>query len=127
MSVKVKVLDDIVVIYAKGMFTGGKETDELEHALDTAYVEGFKKVVVNLKNATYMSTPGISALVKARKGFMEAGGRVVLSNVNDRINQVFVVTKLILVFETYETEAEAIESFEDWVAPEAEEVVTGAQ
>lgn len=119
-SVKSRNVDDVVVLSLNGMFTGGEETDQLAAALDKAFVAGTRKVVVNLKDATYLTSMSIGVFLQARHGFLKHGGRIVLSNVSDRINAVFLITKLILVFETFDDEAEALASFEGWVAPAAQ-------
>lgn len=122
-----KMVGDVVVLYPKGMFLGGKETDELETTLMEPFLKGHDKVVLNLHDTAYLSTPGITALVRAHTHYTKRGGRICVCNVNDRITMLFVIVKLTNVFDTYETEDDAVASFKGWTPPEVPEAIAAEQ
>lgn len=112
---KNKAVGDVLVVYPKGELTGGDETNELMFVLEEAYEKGTRKVVVNLHDVTYLNSTALGVLIAARQGLQKHNGRITLSNVHDRIHTIFLETKLTLVFDTYDTEQEAIESFKTGV------------
>ena len=123
--VKMNAIGDIVVLHPKGEYTGGDETDELAIAMEEAFEAGGRKLVVNLHNVSYLNATAINYMLEASKGLTQRSGRLVLSNVQDRMHAIFLEAKLILDFETYDTEKEAITSFSDWVAPEPLKTTNG--
>ena len=120
MAIKTKQVDDIAVLYPKGYFSGGEETDELFEALHAPIKSGTHKVVVNLRDTQHLVSVAIGTLIAAYTHYAKNRGKIVLCNVNDRINIILVIAKLVFVFDAYENEAEAIKALKEWV-PETEE------
>ncbi len=77
------------------------------------YVEqGTKKLVIDLSKVTYLNSTAIGVLVSAHTTFSKNKGHVKLCGINKNINNIFVITKLTLVFDTAESREEAIKTFE---------------
>ncbi len=108
MGVKVETQGDIAVVVPEGNFFGGKETDELERAVKDLQGKENTKMVLDLGRVNHLNSMAIGLLVSAHTNYQKRGGRIVLANVDRRISNVFVVTKLSLVFEVADTREEAL-------------------
>lgn len=108
MAVKVEKLGDVAVVAPEGNFFGGKETDELDKTIKSLQGDENKKMVLDLGRVNHLNSMAIGLLVGAHTNYQKRGGRIVLANVDRRISNVFVVTKLSLVFEVANTREEAL-------------------
>jgi len=97
-----------VVLKPHGEMIGGAETDELEKIIDQLDSEGVPCLVVNLVDVGMMNSLAISRLVSAHVKFSRRKAHVGLCNVDKKIDNVFVITKLSLVFKVYPSEEAAI-------------------
>lgn len=99
---------EIIILEPKGSLVGGEETDELRNAVAEAVEKGNKKLVIDLGKVTYMNSTAIGALVSAHTSYANRKGKIVLCNVNKNINNIFVVTKLSMIFQVTEARPEAV-------------------
>ena len=104
----VKRLNGTVVIKPHGDLTGGDETDELEMLVDQLDAEGVKCLVINLSAVRIMNSLALSRVIRAHIKFTKRGARVLLCNLENRIEAVFVVAKLSMLFPVYPDENAAI-------------------
>ncbi len=102
----------IGVIDVKGSLVGGEETDELRNAVADYVEQGTKKLVIDLSKVTYLNSTAIGVLVSAHTTFSKNKGHVKLCGINKNINNIFVITKLTLVFDVAESREDAIKTFE---------------
>jgi anti-sigma B factor antagonist len=112
MAVKTTTLQSgkIGVIEVKGSLVGGEETDELRNAVADFIEQGTKKLIIDLSKVTYLNSTAIGVLVSAHTTFAKNKGRVKLCGINKNINNIFVITKLTLVFDVAETREEAAQT-----------------
>ncbi len=101
----------VVVITPKGRLTGGAETDELKQEIEKIANEGINKCIIDLGDTLYLNSTALGLLVSGHKKFIDRNGKLKLCRVGKSIDNILVITKLSLVFEVYETEADAIASF----------------
>jgi anti-anti-sigma factor len=73
---------------------------------------GRTKIVVDLEAVTYIDSAGIGMVVSKLKTLRERGGDMKLLNLNLRGLRVFGITKLMFVFDTFNSEEMAVKSFE---------------
>jgi anti-sigma B factor antagonist len=113
MAVKTSTLQDgkIGVIEVKGSLVGGEETDELRNAVADFVQQGTKKLIIDLGKVTYLNSTAIGVLVSAHTTFSKNKGHVKVCGINKNINNIFVITKLTLVFDTCETREDAVAGF----------------
>jgi anti-sigma B factor antagonist len=113
MAVKTSTLQSgqIGIIEVKGSLVGGEETDELRAAVADFMEQGAKKLIIDLGKVTYLNSTAIGVLVSAHTTFSKNKGHVTLCNINKSINNIFVITKLTLVFDVAETREDAVKSF----------------
>jgi len=112
MSLEVRTAGDVTVLSPKGMLLGGKETDELQSKIRELSEAGNKKLLINLGNTTFMNSVSLGVLIGGHTSYAKRGAKMKLAAVDKKIQNIFVVTKLSLVFDVYETEKEALKSFE---------------
>ena len=112
MSVKSSTQKDgtVGVIEVKGSLVGGDETDELRRYISDFVQQGNKKLVLDLSKVTYLNSTAIGVLVSTHTTYSRNKGRLVLCGINKNINNIFVITKLTMVFEVRDTLEEAVKS-----------------
>jgi len=108
---KQRQVGPIVVITPKGYLTGGDETEELEQAIKTLAEGGNKALVVNLGETQHLNSTALGVLISAHSNYVRRGGQMKLCSVDKKIENIFVITKLSLVFDVYTTEELALASF----------------
>jgi anti-sigma B factor antagonist len=108
MKLKMELKGEIAIIEPKGSLVGGEETDELRTAVAQLLEKGNTKLIVDLGGVDYMNSTAIGALVSAHTSYANRAGKVILCNVNKKITNIFVVTKLSMIFQMEETPAEAV-------------------
>jgi anti-sigma B factor antagonist len=102
--------DGIVVVDCAGRIIFGEETSELREVVKSLISQG-SRVVLNLGEVNYIDSGGLGTLVALYTSARSAGGAIKLARLTRRVDDLLQVTKLLTVFEVYETEEEAVESF----------------
>lgn len=108
---KQRQVESIVILYPKGYLTGGDETDELERAIKELSEKGNKHLIINLSETQHLNSTALGVLISAHSNYVRRGGQMKLCGVDKRIENIFVITKLSLVFDVFPTEEQAIASF----------------
>ena len=108
---KERQVGSIVILMPKGYLTGGEETDELEQAIKKLGEAGNKHLVMNLSETQHLNSTALGVLIAAHSNYVRRGGQMKLCSVDKRIENIFVITKLSLVFDVYDSEEQAIASF----------------
>jgi anti-sigma B factor antagonist len=103
----------IVVLKLKGNFVGGDETDELQNAIKKLADSGNEKLVIDLGEVSYLNSSALGVLISAHANYAKRNGKVKLCQLNKNLENLFVITKLSLIFETYPSEIEAVAGFSD--------------
>ncbi|NLO19925.1 MAG: STAS domain-containing protein [Ignavibacteria bacterium] len=98
------------IIHLKGQFVGGEETDTLRTTLAEVAQKNKNKLIINLEKTTYLNSTALGVLISAHANFAKRNGQVVLCNVSKSIENIFVITKLTLVFPIFGTLEEAVKS-----------------
>ncbi|TMQ62778.1 MAG: STAS domain-containing protein [Candidatus Eisenbacteria bacterium] len=104
-------VESIAILAPKGYLTGGDETDELERTIKQLGESGNKHLIVNLADTQHLNSTALGVLISAHTNYVRRGGQMKLCAVDKRIENIFVITKLSLVFDVYPSEEQAIASF----------------
>lgn len=110
-TLKSRTVGKITILTPKGYLTGGEETEELEKAIRQLSEEGNKYLVINLSETQHLNSTALGVLISAHSNYVRRGGQMKLAAVDKRIENIFVITKLSLVFDVTATEEQAIASF----------------
>lgn len=101
---------NVVILDVSGKIMGGEETT-LFHGKIHEYIELNKKnFVVDLAKVDWMNSVGLGMLISALTTVKNSGGRLVLANIT-KIESILTITRLITVFEHYDSQDDAIKSF----------------
>ena len=111
MSLDVRTMGDVTILTPKGMLLGGKETDELQGKIKELSDAGNKKLLINLGQTTFMNSVSLGALIAAHTNYAKRSAQMRLCAVDKKIQNIFVVTKLSLVFEVDDAEEGALKNF----------------
>jgi anti-sigma B factor antagonist len=102
--------DGILVVDCSGRIVFGEESSLLRDSVKKAISEN-NRVVLNLGEVNYIDSGGLGTLVALCATAQNAGGTIKLANLTKRVGDLLQVTKLLTVFDVYNSEAEAIDSF----------------
>ena len=112
MAIKTSTLDNgIGLIEAKGSLVGGDETVELRQAVAGFLDRDYGKLLIDLSGVTYLNSTAIGVLVSSHASYARKGWHIKLCGMNKNITNIFVITKLTLVFDVYDSREEAVRSF----------------
>jgi len=113
MSMKARTVlsGKIAIIEIKGSLIGDGDTDQLRALVNDFIEQGNKCLVINLQKVNYLNSSGIGAIIASHASYKKNGGEVRLAGVTNNVQNLLVVTKLIDVFEVFDTVNQAVESF----------------
>lgn len=101
---------DVVVLDVSGKIMGGDETTLFHGRIHEYMSQNKKNIIVDLADVDWMNSVGLGMLISALTTVKNAGGRLVLANIA-KIESILTITRLISVFEHYETRKEAVASY----------------
>jgi len=99
------------VLDIEGRIVLGEESNSFREKVKSLLAAGKKKIVLNLANVTYIDSAGLGTLVATFHSARSQGATLKLTNLGTKFKEVLQVTKLMTVFDTYDNEAAAIQSF----------------
>lgn len=112
MSVKTSTLDGGVgFIAVKGSLVGGDETDKLRQAIAGFVDREYDKLLIDLSDVTYLNSTAIGVLMHGHTSYARRKWQLKLCGINEKIDSIFVITKLTLVFDVQDTRESALKSF----------------
>ncbi len=111
MKIKTTEKYEAVVIELKGNVMGGVETNEFHKIIKSNIADNKKNIIVDLADVKFMNSTGLGMLISAFTSVKNAEGRLVLANATEKINSLLLITKLITIFENYDSVEKAVESF----------------
>jgi anti-sigma B factor antagonist len=110
MKIEVKDQGAVSVLHVKGNLTGGPETLVLHEEVKAQLAQKRTKLVLDLAEVAWINSTGLGVLMGCLTSVKNAGGDLKLSGINDKVKNLFVITKLITLFDVFEKVPEAVES-----------------
>ena len=104
-------VDGLTVVWLDGRIVLGEETGALRDLVKDLMAQGKKKLILNMNNVTLIDSAGLGALVAAYTSTKSGGASLRLCHLGAKFNELLQITKLITLFDVYNTQAEAIKSF----------------
>jgi anti-sigma B factor antagonist len=111
MQIEERSIGDVIVLDLKGKITLGEGDELLKDKVNSLVNQGHKKIVLNLAAVPYIDSAGLGEVVRTYTTVSRQGGSLKLLNLTKRITDLLSITKLLTVFETFDTENEAVRSF----------------
>jgi anti-sigma B factor antagonist len=111
MTIDERTVGDVKVLDLNGQVTSAHGDTLLKDKIHSLVQQGNRHIVLNLANVNYVDSSGLGHIVAAYTTVANAGGRLKLVNLTTRLHSLLTITKLLTVFETFDTEKEAVGSF----------------
>jgi len=112
MQIEQRGAGDVTIVTINGDITLNKGGDVLlKDKIHSLLQQGTKKILLDLGGVSYVDSAGLGQLVQVRTTVGNNGGALKMVNVTKRLKDLLVVTKLVTVFDSYDSEAEALASF----------------
>jgi anti-sigma B factor antagonist len=110
LKLNVRVIDGVAIVDCKGRLLFGDEAAELRDTVKNLLAES-KNIVINLGETTYIDSGGLGTVVGLYTSARNAGGMIKLASLQKRVMDLLQITKLLTVFDVYDSEEEAVSSF----------------
>jgi len=111
MKLSDRVEGDVVILEPKGKIMGGPDASLLHDKLYEYIEQDRKKVVIDLAKVDWMNSTGLGILISGYTTLRNHDGQLKLVNVTEKIHSLLTITKLVTVFEAYDSLDEAMKSF----------------
>ena len=111
MEIKERVVGGVSILDLSGKIVLGEGDIQLKERIKDLLGDGQKRILLNLADVNYIDSAGLGTLIGAYTTVKREGGSLKLVNLTKRIQDLLAITKLITVFETFDSEAEALASF----------------
>jgi len=114
MSLKIanSEVDGVTVLELDGRIALGEESNSLREKLKGLVAAGTKKVVLNVANIKYIDSTGLGTLIAAHVSAKTQGASVRLCQLGQKFHDILEVNELLTVFDIYDTQAAALNSFQ---------------
>ena len=110
LSLNTRTVDGVLVVDCHGRIVFGEESAMLRDTIRKLIAEN-KRIVLNLSGVNYIDSGGLGTLVSLYTTAHNSGGSIKLCNLTQRVGDLLQVTKLVTIFEVYDSEGQALESF----------------
>jgi anti-sigma B factor antagonist len=111
MQIDERVVEGVTILDLGGKMILGEGDELLKDKINSLIQQDRKQVLLNLERVSYIDSAGLGEMVRSYATLTNKGGKLKLLNLTKRIQDLLVITKLIRVFDTYESEQDAIKSF----------------
>ena len=112
MKIVERQVGDVVILDLHGKILIGEGDDALREAVTKLADAGKTKILLNLADVPYVDSAGLGEIVRTYTTVSRKGGKLKLLNLTKKIQDLLSITKLLTVFEAYESEDEAVRSYQ---------------
>ena len=116
MDIKIeeRQIGHVTVLDIAGRLTIDQAAQHLKDKINSLIAQDRTLIVLNLKDVPYIDSGGLGQLVASFGSVMRAKGVLKLMNVSSRNHDLLSITRLVTVFESFDSEAEAVQSFQSF-------------
>lgn len=111
LSINQRQAGDVAILDLNGEVRIGDSATALRGAIRDLVANGNQKILLNLAGVRYIDSSGIGELIANYTTVGRSGGQLKLLSLTDKVQDLLVITKLLTVFDVYETEPEALSSY----------------
>jgi anti-sigma B factor antagonist len=111
MKIETRTVGDIRILDCSGKITLGEGTMAIRNNVRDILNRDVKKIILNLSDVNYIDSSGIGELVSTYTTVTNNGGQLKLLNLTKKIQELLAITKLLTVFQVFEDEQAALDSF----------------
>ena len=111
MTIEERPTDGVMILDLKGKLTIGEDVEIVKVKINSLIQQGEKKLLLNLAEVPYVDSAGLGEIVRTYTTVNRQGGDLKLLHLTKRIEDLLAITKLLTVFDTFDSEQDAIGSF----------------
>ena len=111
MDIKQSPQGEVMILNIAGKIMGGPDYETFHSEIKTLIKEGYVDILLNMSKVSWINSTGLGILVSAYHTLKKNGGVMKICEVSPRIDNILNVTQLKLVFETYDKQKDALDSF----------------
>jgi anti-sigma B factor antagonist len=111
MHIDERGVGEVMVLDLKGKITLGEGDEALKDKINSLLLQGHRKILLNLADVPYIDSAGLGEVVRTYTTVSRQGGQLKLVNLTKRITDLLSITKLLTVFETFDSEKDALKSY----------------
>jgi anti-sigma B factor antagonist len=111
MLIEERVVGDVTILDLKGKITLGEGDEALKDKINSLTLQDRRRILLNLEGVPYIDSAGLGEIVRTYTTVSRQGGQLKLVNLTKRIEDLLSITKLLTVFETFDSERDALASF----------------
>jgi anti-sigma B factor antagonist len=111
MDIRERAVDGVTVLQLSGKIVLGEGEVQIRDRIKDLLADGQRKILLNLADVSYIDSAGLGTLISSFATVKREQGELKLANLTNRVQDLLAITKLITVFDTYDSEAEALSSF----------------
>jgi anti-sigma B factor antagonist len=115
----------VTILDLQGDIRLGAGNTELHNILRSLVEKGERRILLNLADVSYIDSSGLGELVAGFATLQKNGGELKILHLTGRVHELMVITKLFTVFDVFENEQEAIDSFQEVAETAPPESITG--
>ena len=105
-----RALEGVMVVDCSGRIVFGEESASLRDTIKKMLTQS-PRLVLNLAEVNYIDSGGLGTLVSLYTTARNAGGALKLARLTQRVGDLLQLTKLVSIFEVFENEKLAAQSF----------------
>ena len=117
MQITERTINDVTILDLDGRLTIGDGAELLRDTVKKLVSQGKTKVLINLTKVPYVDSGGLGELVHCSVSAKKSQGAVKLMGLASKITDLLAITRLVTVFDTFETELDALVSYGETPVP----------
>ena len=111
-KIEKRQVEDITILDMSGKMRIGESGTVFCNTIHSLVEDGRRKILLNLQGVTHIDSTGLGELIASYNTLDKKGGQVKLLHLTQRVRELMILTKLLTVFDIYENESEALDSFQ---------------
>jgi anti-sigma B factor antagonist len=111
MTIEQRLVNGIAIIDLSGKLALGDGDGLLRDKVRSLIFQGQKEIALNLGGLSYMDSAGLGELISVHSTTTNAGGHIKIFSLTKRVSDLLAITKVLTVFDVYDSEEEALKSF----------------
>lgn len=111
MQITERAAGTVTVLDLSGQITFTQGDQQFKDKINSLVHQGHTNILVNLANVSYVDSAGLGELVGAYTTVKKAGGSMKLLNLTRKLHDLLAITKLLTIFDTYDSEQDALKQF----------------
>lgn len=112
LTITKRLSQNVTIFDLEGKIFLGESIVDFRRAIRDLPEDGKKKILLNMANITHIDSSGLGELVAGLLDSQKNGGELKLLSLSRQVTELMKMTKLLTVFETFEDETDALNSFQ---------------